>query len=316
MSGETTTTTLNDITYSAWIESAWLDYAYDWVVAQQFFTRRFSLVGKPSKVAQIPRITSDMGTVGANGQGVDTEFDGAEGTDLSNTALDTDNSQVTVSEYALMRTITDNVEEDSVSGLDIMNKVIADAARIIMTAVEKVCVDLFASLSNSAGTPGSDITIAQALAGHVAIRTRGFRAPDGLVYVLDDTQTEQLEAALINITTNVASYAGATDRLLGVDKTANNGHGNGHVMNFRGFPVYSQGLSQTLNTGGNVTGAVFTPSSEANDPHVTFALVDKRPFRVEPQRDASLRASEMVFSHRVGAGIGTNGSGTLFATDS
>lgn len=315
MSNETTTTTLNDITYSAWIEPSFLDYAYDWVVAQQFFTRKYSLVGKPSKTIQIPRLASDMGTVGNGGSGVATAYNGTEGSDLSNVALDTDNVQVSVSEYALLRTVTDNVGEDSVNGLDLMNTAVADAARILMTALEDDCVGLFSSLSNSVGTTTADLTIAQAIAAHVGIRKRGYRATDPLVYVLDEQQIDDLEAALLNTNAAAAIYAGAADKLLGVDRTTNNGHGNGHVMNFRGYGVYTSGLTDTANSGADVVGACFTPWSAGNAPHVTFALVDKRPFRVEPQRDASLRASEMVFSMRVGAGEVTDGSGTAIITD-
>lgn len=245
MANETTTTTLNDITYSAWIESSWLDYAYDWIVAQQFFSRRYSLIGNPSSTIQIPRISSDMGTVGDSGTGVDTEFDATEATDLSNTSLDSENVQVSISEYALMRTITDDVEEDSVSGLTLMQVILADAARILMTALEDDAVGLFSGLSNSVGSTGVALTVAQALAAQVGIRKRGFRAPDGVVYVLDEEQVDDLEAALIATATSMAVYATAADKLLGVDRTANNGMGNGHVMNFRGYPVFSSGLTDT-----------------------------------------------------------------------
>ncbi len=314
MAQESTTTSLNDIVYSAWIELAWLGYAMDWIVAQQFF-RRFSLIGRPSATAQIPRLDSNMGSVGDTGQGVDSEFDATEGTDLANTQATTSNIQCTVSEYALMRTITDNVEEDSVNGLDAIDRLLIDAARILMTAFEDDCVGLFGSLANSVGTTTADLTVAQALAAQVGIRTRGHPAPDGVVYVLDDQQNFDLEAALTNVGTNQAAYTMAVDRLLGVDRTANNGMGNGHTMFFRGYPVYSTGLTDTANSGADVVGACLVPSSPANDSQATFAQVDKRPFRVEPQRDASLRASELVFSMRKGASEATDGSGTNITTD-
>ena len=314
MANESTTTTLNDIVYSAWIEASFLDYAYDWIVAQQFF-RPASLIGRPSATHQYARLQSDMGTVGDSGTGVATAFDGAEGTDLGNTALATDNVQVSVSEYALMRTVTDDVGEDSINGLDLMQAILADAARILMTALEDDCVGLFSGLSNSVGTTTADLTIAQTLAAHVNIRKRGHRAPDGVVYVLDEQQVDDLEAALIASSTSATTYAAAADKLLGVDATANNGMGNGHVMNFRGYPVYSSGLTDTANAAADVVGACFVPTSEANNSQATFGLVSKRPFRVEPQRDASLRADELVFSMRAGAGEINDGSGTDITTD-
>ncbi len=314
MANESTTTSLNDIVYSAWIELAWLGYAMDWIVFQQF-CRRFSLIGKPSASLDVPRYDSDMGTVGDTGTGVATAFDATEGTDLTVTQATTSKVTLSVSEYAIMRVLTDDIGEDSVSGLDVMDRMLADAARILMTAFEDDGVGLFGSLSNTVGTTTADLTIAQTLAAHVGIRKRGHVAPDGVVYVLDEQQVDDLEAALIATSTSAASYAGATDRLLGVDRTANNGLGNGHVMNFRGYPVYSSGLTDTANAGADVVGACFVPSSEANNPQATFGVLDKRPFRVEPQRDASLRASELVFSMRKGVGEITDGSGTAIITD-
>jgi hypothetical protein len=315
MANETTTTTMNDIVYSAVIEAAFLDYAYDWVVSQQFF-RRFSLIGKPSAALQIPRLASDMGTVGANGSGVDAEYDATQATDLSaNIALDTDPLTLTAAEYGFKRTITDNVNEDSVAGLDLSTVVISDAARVLMTALEFDCLALNDDLSNVVGTSTVDLTIANMLDAQRGIRERGARAVDGVVYVLDDQQVVDLEAAIIATNAAAAVFALSADRILGVDKTVNNGMGNGHVLNFRGFPVYSTGLGPTANAGADVTGACYTPSTEANNPHATFGLVEKRMFRVETERDASLRADEIVFTMRTGVGELADFSGTAIITD-
>lgn len=314
MANETTTTTLNDVVYGYIIEPTLLDYAHDWVVATPFF-RRYSLIGKPSNVLQIPRFASDMGTVGDGGQGVDTEFDATEGTDLStNTTQDTDNVQLTVAEYGLVRKITDNVKEDSILGSD-MSMYISDAARILTTAVEDSACALFASLSNSVGVSTSNLTIAQAITAADSIRERGCRAPNGLTYVLDDQQYNDLRDACIATSTNIASYEGTSDRLLDVGKDPVNGLSNGRVMTFRGFDVYATGLTDTANGGEDVVGACFTHSGPGNDAFATFAIVDKRPFRVETERDATLRADELVFTTRVALGETTDASGTGITTD-
>lgn len=315
MANETTTTTLNDIVYSAIIEPSFLAYAMDWIVGQQF-ARRYSLVGMPSNALDIPRFASDMGTVGDGGSGVDTEFDATQATDLSaNIAMDTDKVTITASEYAFKRTITDNVAEDTIAGIDLLDAVLADGAQILMTAFEDDMLALFASLSNSYGVSGADITIAQALAAQVGIRKRGVRAPDGVVYVLDEQQCDDLEALMIASGANQATYTIAADKLLGIDREANNGMGNGLVYFFRGYPVYSTGLTDTANAGADVVGACFTPTSPGNDKYATFGWVDKRPFRVETERDASLRADEVVFSMRRGIAEITDVSGSQITTD-
>lgn len=315
MANETTTTTLNDIVYSAVIEPSFLAYAMDWIVATQF-CRRYSLVGKPANALDIPRFATDMGTVGDGGTAVDGEFDATQATDLSsNVALDTDKVTITCSEYGFKRIVTDNVWEDSISGIDLMDAILADGAQILMTAFEDDVLALLASLSNTVGTSGSDLTIAQTLAAQVGIRKRGVRAPDGVVYVLDEQQVDDLEAAMIANSTSMAVYAFAQDKLLGIDRESNNGMGNGHVFNFRGYPVYSTGLTDTANAGADVVGACITPTSAGNDRYATFGWADKRPFRVEPQRDASLRADELVFTMRRGVAEITDTSGTAIITD-
>jgi hypothetical protein len=103
--------------------------------------------------------------------------------------------------------------------------------------------------------------------------------------------------------------------LLVVQKDPINGLGNGRVMSFRGFDVYATGLTDTANTGEDVVGACFTHTGPGNDSFATFAIVDKRPFRMETQRDASARADELVFTTRVALGEATDASGSRILSD-
>ncbi len=309
----TTTTTMNDVVYSYAIEPAFLDYAHDWVVATPFF-RRYSLIGKPANVLQVPRFASNMGTVGDGGTSVDTEFDATEGSDLTSTAMATDNVQFTAAEYGLLIAITDNVVEDSINGADVSMHV-QNAARILTTAVEDSGLALLAGLSTAVGTSGADLTVAQAVAAADTIAERGCRAPNGLVYVLDDQQYYDLRDAAMAIGTSWAVFPAAADRLLGIDKDPLNGMSNGRAMIFRGWDVWRTGLTDSANAGADVVGGCFTPTGPGNDPMATFAIVEKRPFRVEEQRDASLRANELVFTRRVAVGEATDASGTKIVTD-
>ena len=47
----------------------------------------------------------------------------------------------------------------------------------------------------------------------------------------------------------------------------------------------------------------------------TFGHCTKRAFRLETQRDASLRADELIFTTRIGVGEITDLSGTKIVTD-
>ena len=312
MANETTTTTLNDIVYSAAIEQTFLDYAHDFVVATPLF-RRFSLVGKPSNVLQLPRITSDM-TVNDNGASTDGEFDATEGTALANTAVDTENVQCTVGEYGFQTTVTDNVSEDSIMGADFMSMVVMHAARILTTAVETDAVGLFPSASNSVGASSVNITVAQAVAMIDGIRTRGCHAPNGVVYVFDDQTWADLRDILISIGTSWAAYpAGAAFLNAGSDAAA--GLLDGRVGQFYGFPCYSSGLTPTANAAADVVSAAFVHSTPANDGMAAYGYVEKRPFRVEPIRVPGSRGTQVVFTRRCAVGEIQDAAVTKAVTD-
>lgn len=292
-----------------------MDYAHDWVVATPLL-REFSLLGQASNALDVWSLASDMGTVGANGTGVDTEFDATQATDLSNTALDTNKVTLTASEYGVMRTITDNVLEDSIPGIDWLRIVLNDSARILMTALEYDVLALLDDFSNVQGSTGVDLTIAQLLAAQTGIRARGVRAPEGVSYVLDDEQVLNVETALIATSTSMAVYAGAADRIFGSPAPGpNNGMTNGHVLNFRGSPVFATGLGPTANAGADVTGACFVHAGPGNNDMAALGIVWKRMFRLETDRDISLRATEYVATMRAGVGELFDAAGTSIITD-
>ena len=310
-----TTTTINDVYYSAIVGPMMMDYAHDWIVATQFL-REFNLVGQSANAQDVPKLATAMGTVGDGGGGVDAEFNATEGTDLSTTTLSTDKVTITCSEFGVFRALTDNVLEDSISGLDWLRLVLNDSTRILMTALEDDVCALLSAFSNTVGTSGADLTIAQLLSAQVGIRKRGIRAPDGVVYVLDEQQVDDVEAALIATSTSMAAYAFAADRVLGSPTVGpNNGLSNGHVLSFRNCPVWSSGLTDTANAGADVAGACFVPSTPANDSLAALGIAWKRMFRLETDRDISLRATEYVSTMRVGVAELEDKAGTSIITD-
>ena len=313
MANETTTTTLNDLVNGYVISSTMLAYAMEYIVAHDKF-RYWSLMGQNSNVLQVARITKDY-TVGDNGATLDTEFDASEGTALSNTQLDTENVQFTVSEYGVVRSITDNVYEDSIMGPQFLSIVVQDASHLLALAVEQAACALFGSLSNTQGSTGSDATIAQAIASADGIRTRGTNAPDGLMFVLDSEQWSNLKTAAIATSTSVVTYGQSAEQILGMSRNPGQYNATRMVGTIYGIPVYETGITPTANAAADVVGACFTPSTPANDPHATFSYVEKRPFRLEVERDALLRADVAVFTRRCAVGESADFSGTALITD-
>lgn len=316
MAAETTTTTLNDLTHTSLVEPVLL-YALSEQPGLWRFCREFSLIGKATNAVTIPVETSWWGSPDDNGAGVDTEFGATEATALSNTAAATSAATLTCAEYGAAIELTDNVDEDSVDGLDLLGHFNMRMLHVLSLAMDYDFLALFTSLSNSVGATTADLTIAQLLAAQTGIRTRGANAPDGVTYILDTAQAGDVETAFIANSTSMAVYAMAQDRILAWSPAANHGLSNRMVATFRGAEVHVSGLCSTANTAEDVVGACFVHSSAANDAagHTTFGMGWKRLPRFETERNAKGRSTDLVMTLRAGFAELQDGSGTRILSD-
>lgn len=316
MANEVTTTAANDIVSTEAITQSFLDYAHDVAVATPLFRYWPNLIAAgTSKTLQVPNLSGTVPAADDNGAWGDTEFDAVEGTALANSALSTGSVTVSVGEYGLMHTVTDNIGEDSAIAGQFMAAMVANAARVIQGAIEVDACALFASLSNSVGSTGVNITIAQAVSMLDGIRNRGFHAMDGLAFVWDNQTWGDLRDLLIATSTSMAVYASIADRILGVAPTGDNGLSGGLVGSFLGMPSWVTGQTPTANSAADVVSAAFVPSSPGNDAHSTFGFADKRPLRLETMRHPEGRGEKFVFSRRCGVFEQVDGSGTKAVTD-
>lgn len=316
MSNETTATTLTEIVNSEWISPAFQDYAHPWSVGTRFALQK-DLRGKGSGTVALPRIQSDMGAVSDGGDGVDTEYNAAEGTDLSNTQMDLNEATLTSSEYGVMRTLTDQAREDSIDGFDLLNVIVNDAARILMTALEDDFCALFSSITGSQGTTTADATLRNLSDCISGIRNAGVRAPGGLVGILDDQQALDIEAEAEGTSTDTfVSYENQSAAMMRLVPDANNGLTDGRVFSYKGVDFYQTGLTDTANTGADVVGAVFVRADVAiNQAFAAFGVCTSREFTSELERDASLRATEIVCTKRKGVGLIYTPSAQALITD-
>lgn len=315
MANEITTTTLDDLTNATLVEPV-IIYALSEQPGLWRLCREFNLIGKPTLAAKIPTETSWWGSADDDGAGVDLEFDGAQATALSNTAVSSGSVTCTPAEYGVAHALTDNVAEDSVP-IEFITQQSMRMLHVLSLAMDDDFIALFASLSNSVGTTTVDLTVAQMIAAQQGLRTRGAVA-DAICYVLDNQQAFDVEAALSGTNAAAAQFALAADRLIGYAPTADNGMGTSRqVMMFRGAPVYTSGLTDTANVGADVVGACFCPSTAHNDAvgSTTFGMAWKRLPRFETQRQAKLRATDLVMTCRAGFVELQDGSGTKIVTD-
>lgn len=316
MANETTTSTLDDITNASLIEP-YLIAALSEQPGLYRFCKEFNLVGKATNALKIPSETSWWGSANDDGAGVDTEFDATQATALSNTAVSTGVVTLTCAEYGVAAQITDNVEEDSVDGLDFVMRIEQRMLHVIGLAMEDDFLALLASLSNSVGTSGVDLTVAQLLAAQQGLRTRGVNS-DSTVNILDNQQVSDIEAALIATNAAAAVFALSADRVLNWQPAGDNGMSPSRMIStFRGNPCFATGMTDTANAAADVVGATITPASAYNDSagHTTFGMGWKRLPRFETQRQAKSRATDMVMTARAGFVELLDGSGTAIITD-
>jgi hypothetical protein len=313
MANETTTTTLTETVYAEYINPMFQGYAKHYSNPSQFF-RPFAS-GNGSPTISVPRLDSNQGTPNDDGVAVDLEYNATEATDLSNVALSTSESNFSVSEYGIMRTVTDTSLEDSVNGAQLISTILKDAASILMTAANDDGCALFAGLSNSTGSTGVDLSIANVDDALYTLAERGIIG--SLVGVLDNQQMRDFFAALQATGTSMAVYAGAADRLMAANVDGAQGRNEaGETLRYKGVTFHRSGLTDTANAGADVVGAIFLDGrDEANFDLVTFGQASKRPFRAETQRDASLRATEVVCTMRWGCGELQDTSGQKLVTD-
>ena len=314
MTAETTTTTANDVTYSAVIANVMMATLAEHAL-EMGLCREFNIINEPSNAIDVTVGDSDVGSADDDGAGVATAFDGSEGTELSNTAFDTSKFTLTCAEFGVAYEITDNVREDTVSGINLFSAITSHMNRALALAWSDNFCALFASLSNSVGGSGAACTAAHLLAAQVGPRRRGTVADDGMTYILDNKAAGDVEAQLTSTSTSMAVYAFAADRLLAANIGPNNGMGAGRqVMSFRGYPVIASGLTDTADSSVNVVSACLTHSGPRNDEYATFGNAIKRLPRFETDRHAKKRTTDLVLTMRMGVGELLDGTGTKIVT--
>ena len=314
MALETTLTTLTELVYAEWINPFILSYAENYKNPSQFLLRMDPQNG--SSTVSAPRWVSDEGDVNDEGAAVDTEYDATEGTDLGNTALETLDETFAISEYGLMRTVTDHVAESAQSAASVMQSLVPQSASILMAAANQTACALFASFTGQSGDTSADpLTIAFIDDAIYDLAERGVTGE--LVGILHHDQVRDFMNAIQASSTSMATYAGAADRQMAYTAAPDQGRSvEGWALRYKGVDFYRNGLCATANTAANVVGAIFARGDIPSQ--ASMAAIGQgslRDFRVGTQRDESLRATEFVFTMRWGCGIINNAHGQEVISD-
>ena len=220
----------------------------------------------------------------------------AEGSDLANTEVNPTETTITASEVGVMTTLTDLARESS------SRPIAQDIGRVFGEALaKKVDTDLaglfgsFAS-GNDLGSAGTELTADLLLKAESTLRALNVPRPYYAVFH---------PKAVFNLkkTLTQAGYSGTATALSSVGE---NVYGSGFVGNIFGIDVY-ENANLSISSAGDCVGGVFHP--------ISLGLAMKMDFKLETQRDASMRATEIVGTMTYGKGIVKDNYGCQVTVD-
>lgn len=220
----------------------------------------------------------------------------SEGTDMSgasgDVAVSTDGAVLTVSEVGIMTNVTDYARMTSGSN------VIADVGRLFGEAIaRKIDKDLLGLFTGFATTVGDNSTALSAATVAKAIATlRGKSVPaEDLFCVVHPFVAYDLKAGLTNTFANPAAGVIQNEAMT-----------TGYVGTLFGVPVFES--ANIADTDGDSTGAIFHRDA--------LGLAMMSDIRIETERNASLRADEVVATAVYGVGEIYDDYGVKIVADS
>ena len=263
MSNETTTTSLNDLIPSIIAEAMFV--AQEQSIMRNL-VKNFTLPMQSGKTVTVPVYAAQTAAALT------------EGTDLTNTEVSTGGAVLTVAEAGIMTTVTDMAVRTSASN------VVADIGRLfgqaIATKMDKDLTALFTGFSTGLGDGTTAISAAKIFEAVAKLRNAGVPGAD-LFLVLNPLIAYDLKANLTNTYANPA--AGVVQ---------NEAMAMGFLGTLAGVPVYeSANVAQTT---GDSVGGLFHKDA--------LGLALMQDIQIETQRDASLRATELVATAVYGVG--------------
>ena len=202
-----------------------------------------------------------------------------EATDLSNTAINPSSVTITASEIGIMTTLTDlgrNASPRNVS---------ADIGKLFGEAIaKKIDTDLtalFDGFSTSVGSAGAEVTVAKLFEAAATLRQAAVPAP--YAGVLNPKVAYNVKKNLTNTFVNPNP-----------NDLTNEALRTGYVGNIAGVQMFETSNVDGTTDTDNCKGGIFHKDA--------LGLAMMQDLKIETQRDASLRADEIVATAVYGAG--------------
>jgi len=279
MANETTSSTLAEL-YTDVIQEAIFNFQETSVMRPLVTTYNITGQGKTVQVPVYPAISAAAV---------------ADGTDLANTAIDPTSVDITASEIGVMTTLTD-LGRDSAQrnvGSDI-GKLFGDG---LAAKVDTDLAALFGSFSAALGAAGTELTPDLLFQAQATLRALNIPAP--YYGVFNPKAVFNLKKVLTNAGYSTGSNA--------ISDKGNQAFNDGFIGRIAGIDVF-ENANIAIDGSDDSVGAVFHPAS--------IGLAMKSDVKIETQRDASIRGTEIVASMTVGSAIVKNNFGVKITVDS
>ena len=265
MSNETTLSTLDDLIVPMIAEAL---FVASEASVMKNLVRNYTLPRNSGKVIQVP-IYPVIAAAAV-----------AEATDLGNTAVSTSKADLTVSEVGVMTTVTDMAVNTSESD------VVKDLGRLFGEGIaRKMDADLmllFDGFSGAVGAADAAITVAKIFEAVSKLKQAGVPSND-MSCVLHPAVAYDLKANM----TNTFANPNPTD-------LANEALRTGFVGQLAGVNVYESSNMANTGTTGDFKGGLFHKDA--------LGLAILQDIKIETQRDASIRGTEIVATAVYGVG--------------
>ena len=279
MANETTSSTLSEL-YTEVIQEAIFTFQETSVMRPIVTTYSITGQGKQVAVPVYPAISASAVN---------------EGTDLANTAINPTEATIVASEKGVMTTLTD-LARDSAS-----RNVASDIGKLFGEAIAKKVdadlVALFSSFSSDIGSAGTELTADLLFKAQATLRSLNVPAPYYGVFN---------PKAVFNLKKTL-TQAGYNTSASSISDIGNEALRNGFVGRVAGIDIF-ENANISIDAYDDSVGGVFHP--------VSLGLAMKADFKIETQRDASLRGTEIVATVTYGSGVVKSDYGVAITTDS
>lgn len=263
MADEATSGVLSEL-YANIVQSALYTLSEQTVIRP--VVRNYNMAGTPGLTAQVP-IYPAIAAAGV-----------ADGTDLSNTAFNTDSKTITASEVGVMVELTDLAAESATDDVAAaIGRQIGDA---MAKKVDTDLAALFTGFSNQINKAGAAVTIEDIFKAAATLRAN--QAPGNYVAVLHPYQAYDLKVQLTNAGSTM-SHA--------LSEVGNTALLDGFIGRIAGVDIFESTVVSG-DSAGAFCGGVMTQDA--------LGYMVKREMRLETERNASKRSLEIVGSMAYG----------------